>query len=88
MATDHLLIRLAHRFPPAAPMDVDGWAYRRDLGAWVSANAPEMLMVSEVVESLSKEPRPQPRPQPRPEPRPMPMSKKADHETGEDMKGA
>jgi hypothetical protein len=76
--SSHLLLRRSFRFPPHQDLSIEGWTYNRDLGAWVTEEAPHRLMVS-----VMKDPRPNPKPQPVP----PPMSKKADMETGEDMKG-
>jgi len=79
-----LLFALASRLPAGDPAEVDGWVYRRDIGAWVDADNRELLMV------LAADPPPKPPPKPVPpptRPKPRPMSKKFDHETGEDMKG-
>ncbi len=75
MAQKHPLIRHAHFFPPVEPVMTAGWVYRRDIGAWVESVQPDSLMVA-----------PQPKPNPTPRPAP-PTSKKADRETGEDLKG-
>ena len=88
MLKDHLLLARAHRFPLIPSTVGEGWQYRRELGAWVETAAPDSLMVSWTAGTIGKQPNPQPNPQPRPQPRPMPTSKKADVETGEDMKGA
>lgn len=77
----HLLISRAFRFPASpAPKPVVGWIYRRDRGAWVDADDPDRPMADD--RALNAED-----PKPRPKPKPDPMSKKADMETGEDMKG-
>jgi hypothetical protein len=73
--SSHLLIRQSFRFQPFQDRPINGWAYSRELGAWVSQQPPHRLMVS-----VMKNPGPRPQP-------PPPMSKKADMETGEDMKG-
>ncbi len=73
--TGHVLIEEAIRFPVSDGEDFTGWRYRRDIGAWACANAPNQLLVS-LDESAPSTPRPKP-----------PMSKKADVETGEDLKG-
>ncbi len=84
--SDHVLIRLAHRFPVTSVQPVTGWRYRRDIGAWVDSDAPDRLYAEGAAFANPAPPKPQPNPQPRPKPRP-PMSKKCDMETGEDMKG-
>jgi hypothetical protein len=86
--SEHILFRLAHRFPVATVQPIGGWRYRRDIGAWVDCDAPDSLYVEGVVlaNPSQAKPKPKPQPQPRPKPRP-PMSKKCDMETGEDMKG-
>jgi hypothetical protein len=70
-----LAVRLPHRDPPIYP----GWRYDRSAGIWVTEGS-SILMANP----------PKPRPSvPSPRPRPTgPVSKKADMETGEDMKGA
>lgn len=94
---DHLLLKRATRFAPGTQLNTEGWVYRKDIGAWVDADSPDVLMATDeaVVPYGSQEnprptspstPRPEPRPQPQ-RPKPRPMSKKADIETGEDMKG-
>lgn len=80
MLQDHLLLSRAHRFPPASPAVGNTWRYRRDVGAWVESERPDSLMVAPVAGKPGEKPRPRPDP--------VPTSKKADHETGEDMKGA
>jgi hypothetical protein len=83
--SSHILVSRAFRFPVQAPKLGDGWAYRRDIGAWVDADLPSNLMVDP-----NPKPEPRPHPQPRPEPyrpKPRPASKKFDVETGEDLKG-
>lgn len=83
-----LLLALAARLPASEPAQIVGWLYRRDLGAWVDADDRTALMV------LAADPPPKPTPKLAPKPasppatpKPRPMSKKFDHETGEDMKG-
>jgi hypothetical protein len=85
----HILLERAFKFPVERPTAGDlypGWCYDRRRGAWISVLNNE-LMVTEA----TNPPRPRPQPQPRPEPPnprpPRPVSKKADAETGEDMKG-
>jgi hypothetical protein len=90
--TEHVLLRLANRFPAREPDPVVGWLYNRDIGAWVDLADPSTLYAYEIVNVGQTGPKPspgtpKPPPQPVPKPRP-PMSKKADLETGEDMKGA
>lgn len=80
MIKDHVVIRDAHRFSPAEFSIDAGWQYRRDIGAWVDALVPDSLMV------LASAARPDGGPVAAKKPRPV--SKKADQETGEDMKGA
>jgi hypothetical protein len=75
----HVLLAKAERFPLPQLSDTAGWMYLREFGAWVDADEPDSLMAA-------PKPPPQP-PQPPPKPRPVPVSKKFDHETGEDMKG-
>jgi len=97
---DHLLIKRATTFDPRMRLRTDGWIYRKDIGAWVDADQPNILMATgepvceygsqipsrpDKPNSSPKQP-PRPKPQP-PKPKPRPMSKKADIETGEDMKG-
>lgn len=84
MAT-HPLLRLAHRFPTDEPRVDPYWQYRRDWGMWVESSNDERPMIGVKDQASPDQPRPQPRPEP---PRPIPTSKKADRETGEDMKGA
>lgn len=79
--SSHMLIGRSFRFRPAVEQPILGWIYRRDIGAWVDEKAQDQLMVAVMTQPTP----PQPEPRPRPEP---PMSKKADLETGEDMKGA
>ncbi len=74
----HVLLGLAARFPEAEPQSHPGWTYDRGIGAWVMDGFPTELMVQKPGPSS-------PPPPPRP---PAPQSKKADRETGEDMKGA
>lgn len=74
MLDKHPAIQLAKRFDPARNDVHPYWTYRRDIGAWVAACEPAALMVSSI---SKKDP-----------PHPVPTSKKADVETGEDMKGA
>lgn len=81
MLKNHPLLGEAHRFPINPALVVVGWRYRRDLGAWVDDTAPDSLMVAHMAAKPGEEPSPKP-------PRPVPVSKKADRETGEDMKGA
>lgn len=81
MSDRHMLLRSAFRFPVQPRPTVDGWRYRRDLAAWVDEADPEVLMVTPPLGKPGEPPPPQP-------PKPVPMSKKADQETGEDMKGA
>lgn len=77
--SQHVLLERAHRFEKGtARLDLMGWTYRRDIGAWVDADNPEILMVSPSSDTTTP---------PKPDPRPKPVSKKCDHETGEDMKG-
>ena len=89
--SDHLLIRLAHRFPVGPIQPITGWRYRRDIGAWVDSDAPEALFADGAAFADASPPKPPLPPQPSPQPPPPkprpPMSKKADIETGEDMKG-
>lgn len=80
---EHVLIERARRFPVKMNPDIAGWIYRRDIGAWVEEDFPDRLMVA----NEPPRPSPQPKPQPIRQPKPRPMSKKADVETGEDMKG-
>lgn len=77
----HLLISRAHRFarPPEPQDSPSAWKYDRSIGAWLLAGSNRKLMVR----SLASQPNPPEEPPP-PDP---PMSKKADLETGEDMKG-
>ena len=70
---NHILIDRAFRFPVPIEQPVPRWKYRRDIGAWVSSDEPERLMVSNL-SRRADDPRP-------------PVSKKHDIETGEDMKG-
>lgn len=87
MVKAHPLLREAHMFPAGAGSDVAGWRYRRDVGAWVDDADPDSLMVLQAAKPGGPpEPKP-PAPRPKP-PKPIPVSKKADSETGEDMKGA
>jgi hypothetical protein len=72
MAT-HVLIDRALQFPVPVEQPILRWIYRRDIGAWVSSDEPDRLMVSHL-SRRSDDPRP-------------PVSKKHDMETGEDMKG-
>lgn len=81
MVKAHPLLRQAYRFPTISLLDVDGWQYRRDLGAWVDSADPDSLMVAYVAAKPGEDPNPKP-------PKPVPTSKKYDRETGEDMKGA
>lgn len=82
-AREPLLLALAAKFPTREPPMEGGWIYRRDIGAWVDIENRDSLMVS-----VSAQPKP-PHPRPTPDrPKPSPQSKKADVETGEDMKGA
>ena len=92
---DHILLKRAIRFEPGKQLNTEGWAYRKDIGAWVDADSPDVLMVTDeavVPYGVRESPRPnglgtrKPAPKP-PRPKPRPMSKKADMETGEDMKG-
>lgn len=86
---EHVLLRLAHRFPVGPVQPITGWRYRRDIGAWVDRDAPDTLFADGATFAHPSPPKPPPKPQPSPpppKPRP-PMSKKADIETGEDMKG-
>jgi len=76
--SSHLVLRRSFRFRPYQDGPIKGWTYSRDLGAWVAEEEPHRLMVR-----LMKNPGPNPQPQPLP----PPMSKKADMETGEDLKG-
>jgi hypothetical protein len=78
----HVLLDRAHRFTPSYPKPCPGWLYRRDIGAWVDADDPATLMIA--IDAGANKPKPAPTP---PKPRPTPQSKKADFETGEDMKG-
>jgi len=74
----HLLLGLAARFPGGDPPVNLGWKYDRSIGAWVAEEDGSILMANP----------PKPQPSAPPKPRPSgPMSKKADFETGEDMKG-
>ena len=85
--SEHLLLARAVRFPISAPQDPDGWRYRREIGAWVSAGDPSVLMVGVTHEPGFTPTKPGQSPnEPRPQP-PRPVSKKMDQETGEDMKG-
>ncbi len=81
MLRKHPLLGEAHKFPTNPTSDVVGWRYRRDVGAWVDDNDPDSLMVDCMAAKPGEVPSPRP-------PKPMPVSKKADRETGEDMKGA
>lgn len=74
----------AFRFTPTREAPNDYWTYRRDIGLWVETAQRDHLMITSMVEPRPPQPRP---PHPRPEPERPPMSKKADMETGEDMKG-
>ena len=82
--SEHVLIRLAHRFPATTVQPIAGWRYRRDIGAWVDCDAPDSLYAEGLVLANSSQPKPRHQPQPKPRP---PITKKADMETGEDMKG-
>lgn len=75
----HLLIDRSFKFDAKEPRPIEGWVYRRDIGAWVDSGQPDHLMVDQPVNSPQRPSVPQPRP--------TPQSKKADFETGEDMKG-
>lgn len=77
MQKQHILIERSFRFPVQTDTSsrFEGVHYRRDIGAWVTNDDPNQLMVTEVID------------QNQPRPRPRPQSKKADLETGEDMKG-
>lgn len=90
MIREHVLIRMANRFPARGPDPVVGWRYNRQIGAWVDLAEPSTLYAHEIVGQTGPKPPPgSPKPPPQPSPRPRPpMSKKADLETGEDMKGA
>lgn len=79
---DHILLERAFKFQYAEVGPLNGWQYRRDIGAWVDESNPDELMVDSDGVEDSERPRPVP-----PRPRPRPTSKKADIETGEDMKG-
>ena len=94
---DHLLLKRATTFAPGRQLSTEGWVYRKDIGAWVDAESPDVLMATDEAvlpygsqgpsrPSGPSSPKPAPRPQPQ-TPKPRPMSKKADIETGEDMKG-
>ena len=94
---DHLLLKRATTFEPGKRLSIEGWIYRKDIGAWVDADSPNVLMMTDELvppyrsqtpffPSDSASPKYNPDPQP-PRPKPRPMSKKADMETGEDMKG-
>ncbi len=85
--SEHVLIRLAHRFPATTVQPIAGWRYRRDIGAWVDCDAPDSLYAEGVAFANPSQPKPRPQPQSQAKPRP-PISKKCDIETGEDMKGA
>ncbi len=80
--SDHVLIRLAHRFPVTPVEPIAGWRYRRDIGAWVDSDAPESLYADGAALQDASPTGAGPKPRPKP-----PPSKKADLETGEDMKG-
>lgn len=98
---NHLLLERAFFFPTERVLQTEGWAYRKDIGAWVDADEPEILMVtgdcirpygtqtpSDPDSPKPLEPREPTRRIPmQPRPKPRPMSKKCDIETGEDMKG-
>ena len=100
---DHILLRRAKLFQPSEPSLPDGWTYRKDICAWVDADAPDILMTTGLRLATPSQPakppvpplpRPSRQPGPRrplpkapPEQKPLPMTKKADMETGEDMKG-
>jgi hypothetical protein len=79
---DHILLERAFKFRYAETGPLNGWQYRRDIGAWVEEFNSDNLMVSTEGAQNPSQPRPVP-----PQPRPRPISKKADMETGEDMKG-
>lgn len=85
--TRHILFERAFTFPvgtAAAATQYPDWRYDRNVGAWVSITDGELM----VAEATNPNPKPKPTPTPPPpSPRPRPMSKKADVETGEDMKG-
>lgn len=68
----HFAIEKSFRFPANDRQSFDGWHYRRDLGYWVANTLSNAGLESS---------------DPKPDPKPEPMSKKADLETGEDMKG-
>lgn len=89
MAREHPLLSESYRFSIDAEPIAAGWRYRRDVGAWVLDSAPDNLMVAQGPNPprAAGPDRPRPPQDPNP-PRPRPISKKADHETGEDMKGA
>ena len=74
----HILLERAFNFPIVrAPADSQypDWRYDRRVGAWVSATTGDLMVATN------------PKPSSPPTPRPRPVSKKADLETGEDMKG-
>jgi len=44
----HILFERAHRFPKGKDrLDLSGWYYRRDIGAWVDTDDRQCLMVAE-----------------------------------------
>lgn len=77
--SSHILISRSHRFPirGSQPDDNSSWIYDRSIGAW-RCRSTGLLMLEEATHAGT------PAPPPRP---PRPVSKKADIETGEDMKG-
>lgn len=82
MISEHPLLAMSHRFPASDSPAVDpAWRYRRDWGVWVETAEPSSLMVSPAETSRLGETRTRPHAS-------APVSKKADRETGEDMKGA
>ena len=78
----HILFERAFEFPivtASGEAQYPDWRYDRQVGAWVSSTSGDLM----VAEAANPQP-PRPTPPPRP---PRPVSKKADLETGEDMKG-